>query len=91
MKRILQSTPDQSITVKDTPIKWKAQSGDKRKHSEQSFMSLFVDESEDILELLNILITDFYPNVISYYQGDDEDSDDEIDLEEFESGDEQEQ
>ena len=71
------SKPDGTITVKDTAIEWKTKSGDKRKVLENSFVGLFQDDSEDAVEIANILITDFYPNAVSYYQGVDGDDDDE--------------
>jgi template-activating factor I len=81
----LTATGDQSIKVTDTPIQWKdgkdltkqVTENGKRK-SQESFFCFFSDESDDGVEIANLLITDFYPNAISYYQGQDDEEDDDI-------------
>ncbi|KAI3657043.1 hypothetical protein MP638_003261 [Amoeboaphelidium occidentale] len=70
-------TGDDEIKVQSSKLKWK---GDlKRKHGEDDksgdewkqdgFFEFLEGDDEDSIEIANLLISDFYPNVVTYYHG----------------------
>lgn len=58
-------TVDDEATIKNTPIEWSVEK------DESSFFGRFEEDDESAIEIANMLITDFYPRAMSYYQGDD--------------------
>ena len=75
------TSDDGEMTFINHPIKWKEgqclvsasgqeAAGGKRKRDNASFFEFFADESEGAVEMAAILLSDFLPNVMSYFQGD---------------------
>lgn len=92
----LTASGDQSIKVTNSPIQWKegknvtaksaGANGKRKADDEESFFSWFSEDSDDSIEIANLLISDFYPNAMSYYQGQDDDEDEEDDDMEYDLG-----
>jgi hypothetical protein len=74
---------DGSVVVENDKINWNegkdvtktSESVDKKRKTPESdsFFNWFVDESEASVEVAMEIMNDFCPNVLVYYQGDDED------------------
>lgn len=47
--------------------------GKKLMENSENFFSFFADDSEDCIELAQVLMMDLYPNILDYFQGIDED------------------
>lgn len=63
--------------------------GKKQKTEGESFFTWFADEGHDACSIANVIITDFCPHVMNYYQGADSDDEDDEDASEIDLSEEE--
>ena len=95
----LHTCPSGNVSLTQTPIEWGTSEHAKAIQADPESFFKFFDETdeeqlEDVMELAQIIMLDFYPNALSYYQGIDDDDlvsdDEEAEWESAEEDDEEE-